>query len=101
MWPQAWPHGAHVETTNIRYTITVPVEPEKNVKREELERVKDRLKALYDESKQGEKRFKIQDAGGLVHKNPHLVFRFYKEFESFRALFPFDREEMEAFLREL
>lgn len=101
MWPCGFPHGAHVERTKIRYTIQIPVDYSHNVNKEAIKRVKNRLLALYDPNQYFDKKHTIPDSGGLIHKHPELMFKYYEEFESFRLLYPSTKFEMEKYLTKI
>jgi len=98
MWPIGFPHGANAERTRLRYTITVPVDVAANVNHEDIKRRRKRLLALYQPEKQNRKEFTTPESGGITHKRPELIFKYYNEHASFRALFPTTKSEMENIL---
>ncbi len=101
MWPAGFPHGANVEDTRIRYTMTVPVDFPQNINMQKVNRVTNRSRALYRPEHQKIEDHTIADAGGLTHKHPELVFDFFKRFESFRSLYPATESDMEKCISDL
>lgn len=98
-WPNGFPHGAHAESTSIRYTMTVPIIPGEHSKN--LQRAKNRVKALYNQEDRSDEEHLQMDSGGLTHKHPEHIFDYFDKFSSFRALFPTDYQSLLTLLESL